>query len=272
MPRRERVYSPTGIYHVMLRGINRNNLFLDSQDFYKMSKILKAIAKPTEINGDIKVPVCSIYAYCLMTNHIHLLISENKETISETMKRIGVAYASYFNKRYKRSGPLFEGRFRSEPVWDVEYFCTLIHYIHNNPVKAGLEKKAEWYKWSSYHEYELPEEAEDTCICTRAIPFKKMSLKEIKNIVLENTILDTDTIHINPFKSKRIGDDDALMLIKTLLPEDMAIEQTKSLPKVQRLELANQALDMGLSHRQVNAFIGISHATIYRNTKLKTVK
>ena len=131
MPRRERVYSPTGIYHVMLRGINRNNLFLDSQDFYKMSKILKAIAKPVEINGDIKVPVCSIYAYCLMTNHIHLLISENKETISETMKRIGVAYASYFNKRYKRSGPLFEGRFRSEPVWDVEYFCTLIHYIHN---------------------------------------------------------------------------------------------------------------------------------------------
>ena len=99
-----------------------------------------------------------------------------------------------------------------------------------------------------------------------------MSLEEIKNIVLENTILDTDTIHINPFKSKRIGDDDALILIKSLLPDEITIEQIKSLPKVQRLELANQALDMGLSHRQVNAFIGISHATIYRNTKLKTVK
>lgn len=67
----------------MVRGINRSNLFLDSKDFYKMSKILKTIAKPTEINGEIKEPVCSIYAYCLMTNHLHLLISENKETISD---------------------------------------------------------------------------------------------------------------------------------------------------------------------------------------------
>ena len=90
MPRQERTKSGTGIYHVMLRGINR-----------------------------------TIYSYCLMSNHLHLLVREHKESVSSVMKRLGIAYAYYFNKKYQRNGHLFQDRFRSEPVNTMEYFVTL---------------------------------------------------------------------------------------------------------------------------------------------------
>ena len=118
MPRQERTKSGTGIYHVMLRGINR-----------------------------------TFYSYCLMSNHLHLLVREHKESVSSVMKRLGIAYAYYFNKKYQRNGHLFQDRFRSEPVNTMEYFVTLLRYIHQNPVKAGLVSSPGNYSWSSWHEY-----------------------------------------------------------------------------------------------------------------------
>ena len=138
MPRQARQQSSTGVYHVMIRGINRERIFHDQIDFLKMEKILKMVTTD-KVTDDTPIPAgCAIYAYCLMPNHLHILIQEKGEAIDRTMKRIGVSYASYFNKRYERSGPLFEGRFRSEPVGDPGYFIQLLHYIHLNPVKAGI--------------------------------------------------------------------------------------------------------------------------------------
>lgn len=91
MPRKLRVPSPSGIYHVMLRGINRDDIFLDDIDFLKMEKILRSLAKPVDKEGNPQPPICKIFAYCLMTNHIHLLIAELDESISDTIKRLGVA-------------------------------------------------------------------------------------------------------------------------------------------------------------------------------------
>ena len=93
-------------------------------------------------------PYCNIHAYCLMTNHIHLLIAEGAEPLANTMKRIGVAYVSYFNKRHDRLGPLFHDRFRSEPVAKAAYFITLLRYIHCNPVEAGIVDAPGKYQWS----------------------------------------------------------------------------------------------------------------------------
>jgi len=87
-----------------------------------------------------------------MDNHVHLVIKEQKDSISQIMKRIGTSYAYYFNKKYKRVGHVFQDRYRSETIEDERYLLSVIRYIHNNPVKAGVSRIQE-YKWSSYQFY-----------------------------------------------------------------------------------------------------------------------
>lgn len=144
MARTERIESSTGVYHIMVRGINKQNIFVEDSDYYKYLNTL----------GVYQKEICfELYAYCLMDNHLHLLVKEGNEKIGNTMKRIGVSYVSWFNWQYNRSGHLFQGRFKSEPVEDETYFLTVLRYIHQNPAKAGLTKELEKYKWSSYYEY-----------------------------------------------------------------------------------------------------------------------
>ena len=116
MPRQERTKSGTGIYHVMLRGINKQDIFEDDEDYLQMTSCLQGLTERYDENGVAVDPLCTVYSYCLMSNHIHLLVREQKEDISSVIKRLGVAYAYYFNKKYQRNGHLFQDRFRSEPV------------------------------------------------------------------------------------------------------------------------------------------------------------
>lgn len=144
MPRQQRDRSSTGAYHVMLRGINHGDIFLedDDKDVF-LNILLKKKSKGEYI----------LHAYCLMDNHLHLLIQEKEDDIARIMKRIGITYVSYFNKKYQRIGPLFQGRYKSEKVENDGYLLTAMRYIHNNPVTAGLVKNPGAYKWSSYNEY-----------------------------------------------------------------------------------------------------------------------
>ena len=144
MPRKAREKGSSGIYHLMARGINKQNIFIDDFD---RQKFLDFILKFNE-NSD-----CIIYGYCLMNNHIHLLFHEKEGNISDFMKKVNGSYAQYFNNKYERVGHLFQGRFKSEPVDTEQYLHTVLRYIHQNPLKAGLVDNIELYKWSSYGEY-----------------------------------------------------------------------------------------------------------------------
>lgn len=271
MPRKPRTPSPTGIYHVMLRGINRSDIFIDEIDFLKMEKILRSIAKPVDKNGNPKKPVCKIYSYCLMTNHMHLLIAEIDEPISNIIKRLGVAYVNYFNKRRKRSGPLFEGRFRSEPVEDSEYFVTLLHYIHYNPVKAGMTAKPGWYKWSSIHEYELPEETYMRGFCEQTIPFKDLTRSQVKEIVL-NT--EDPLSFVSPVDLERVDITDAKEIIKSLVPQEFSDYDLKDLPKVVKLTISTQAQAKGITKSQLVDLLGVTKysLTVGKIKNKRTVK
>jgi putative transposase len=164
MPRRIRKQSKSKIYHVMVRGNERKNLFIDEEDMSRFVDILYYLAGDMKGEG-IKSPFISpaflekkekkfyIHAYCLMDNHIHLLINEGEDEISRIMKRIGTRYAYYFNKKYHRVGHLFQDRFKSEPIEDDAYLLTAVKYIHYNPVKACMVKHPAEYTWSSYNEY-----------------------------------------------------------------------------------------------------------------------
>lgn len=144
MARQQREKSSTGVYHVMLRGINRDDIFLEDEDkVVFLNTLLLKKSKEEYV----------LHAYCLMDNHVHLLIQEKEDDISRIMKRIGITYVRYFNKKYQRIGPLFQDRYKSEKVEDDGYLLTVMRYIHNNPVAAGLVKKPRAYHWSSYNDY-----------------------------------------------------------------------------------------------------------------------
>ena len=128
----------------MLRGINQQQIFEDREDYEKFLQILKDCKAVSEYK---------LFAYCLMGNHIHLLIQEENEPIEQIMKRITTRFVYWYNIKYHRSGHLFQDRFKSEPVEDDAYFLTVLRYIHQNPTKAGICKKIDGYEYSSYNEF-----------------------------------------------------------------------------------------------------------------------
>jgi len=144
LSRTARVQSNSGIYHIMARGINRQEIFLDDEDCLKY---LEIIAKCKKEGNFI------VFGYCLMVNHLHLLLQEKNENISLIMKRIATSYAGWYNKKRDRIGHLFQDRYKSECVDDEGYLLSVIRYIHMNPVKAQMVEKPEEYKWSSCRAY-----------------------------------------------------------------------------------------------------------------------
>ncbi len=144
MPRHERIKSGSGYYHIMLRGNERNYIFKSDVDKQRFMEIM--LEKKDRDRY-------FLHAFCLMDNHVHLMLREGSEDVATLMKRITVSYVHYFNKKYKRVGHLFQDRFKSEAVEQDSYLLTLARYIHQNPVKAGMVKRAFDYEWSSYNYY-----------------------------------------------------------------------------------------------------------------------
>ncbi|MEQ8176045.1 MAG: transposase [Syntrophomonadaceae bacterium] len=144
MVRQARQRCESGVYHVVLRGINRGDIFYDDNDSLRFLETLAQKKRHREYR---------LYGYCLMGNHIHLLVQENEDTVSRIMSRVGTSYAKWYNQKYGRSGHVFQGRYGSECIEDDKYLLTVIRYIHNNPVKAGLVQEQEGYRWSSIHAY-----------------------------------------------------------------------------------------------------------------------
>ena len=197
MPRKSRETSGTGIYHVMLRGINRQNIFYDTKDYEIFLELLRQQTHPEDERHRPLPPHCVIYAYCLMPNHVHLLLREKEETLASVMKSIGVAYAWHYNKRYKHLGPVFQDRFRSEPVNNDAYFFTLLRYIHQNPIKAGMVEEVDQFAWSSWHEYER-----GAFICSTRPVVSRMPLEDLRALVFEPLPKTTVILDINDKRRK----------------------------------------------------------------------
>ncbi len=144
MPRQAREKSASGIYHIMIRGINRQTIFHDDEDY---SRFLLTLQNYREKSG------YEIYAYCLMDNHVHLLLKVGIEPLEQIMRRICGSFVYWYNAKYERIGNLFQDRFKSEAVENDSYFLTVFRYIHQNPLKAGIISSVEHYQWSSMGEY-----------------------------------------------------------------------------------------------------------------------
>ena len=131
MPRRARLLCESGIYHIMIRGNEKKDIFVDDKDRERFLEIIMDKAHQEELQ---------ILSYCLMDNHIHLLVMQRNLQISRFMKRVEVTYAYYFNKKYGRIGHLFQDRYKSENIDSNEHLLAAVRYIHKNPVKARIVK------------------------------------------------------------------------------------------------------------------------------------
>ncbi len=145
MPRQARRESGSGIYHIMIRGVDRQVIFRDDGD---RSRFLNMLKETKAVSG------FKLHAFCLMPNHVHLLLEQGAEPLGIVFKRIGVRYAGWYNKKYDRVGHLFQDRFRSENVETDRYYMTVLRYILWNPVKAHMVPDPAMYRWSSYRAYE----------------------------------------------------------------------------------------------------------------------
>jgi putative transposase len=144
MARKPRIQFEGAFYHVMVRGNQRQNIFLDDADCYRY---LEGISK-----YKIRCKFL-LYAYVLMDNHVHLLVETPEDPISRIMQLINFTYTQYFNRKYGKEGHLFQGRYKAILCDRDSYLLSLVRYIHRNPVKAGITTDAVGYQWSSYKEY-----------------------------------------------------------------------------------------------------------------------
>ena len=144
MPRRARLDAPGALHHIIMRGIDKTPIFKDDQD---RTRFLERLADNVT-QGD-----CKVYAWVLMTNHVHLLFKSGKDGISSIMRKQLTWYAQYFNRRHKRTGHLFENRYKSIICEEETYLLALVRYIHLNPVRAKMIKSMEQldrYPWTGH--------------------------------------------------------------------------------------------------------------------------
>ena len=247
MPRKTRVCSRTGVYHVILRGINRQQIFIDEED----NRIFLQILKTYKTVCDYK-----ILAYCLMGNHIHLLIKEGSESLSRIFKRIGAKYVYGYNTKYQRVGHLFQGRFKSEPVENERYLCAVICYIHQNPVKAGLCKTPEEYPYSSMSEYLGEQGLVDKDTVNQLLPIQYL-IQQSKSHMVEGCL------EMSNILSRRLTDQDALKLIRELTKcGDPTSFQ--NLPAASQKRCLSKMRKSGASIRQLSRLTGLTYYFIQK--------
>ncbi|MCL5057971.1 MAG: transposase [Actinobacteria bacterium] len=251
MPRDARNSSSTGIYHIMLRGINRQDIFGDEED---IERLLETIKKYKEVSQ------YQIYAYCVMSNHIHMLIKETEDSISNIIKRISSSYVFWYNKRYERCGHLFQERFKSEAVENDEYFLTVVRYIHQNPIKAGVVKGISDYKWSSYNEYmDRAVIVDSDFVLDMLSPDRKSAIELFRSFNIQknnDACLEIDEkVRVSDSKLR-----ECLLNLGIVNPREMRqLDKSKRDDIIKKLKSIN-----GITIRQLSRMTGISKSVLDR--------
>ena len=190
-----RSFVKDGYYHVYNMGIDNRKIFLDTEDYntfyYYLYIYLAPLEKSARRYKDIPLRLAhknlhsdvTLISYCLMPTHFHFLLQQRNENgITKLLKQLTNAYTQYFNQKYKRSGPLFAGRYKAVGIPNIDFLTQLTRHIHLDPVIEGLSPTPE-YEWSSYHEFADPS-PRNLCI-TRPILDQFPSIYMYKKFVMD---------------------------------------------------------------------------------------
>lgn len=247
MSRTARIESRTGIYHVMQRGADKQIIFETERDYIFYLKKLGEYKKEYNIK---------LLAYCLMENHLHMLVkTESLANLSIMMQRLGTSYARHYNEKYFHAGYVFQGRFRCEQVESEGYLYTCIRYIHNNPVKAGISSR-DTYKWSSFNDYLMGKGITDRDIVMSLVSdinaFVKMS-----NIKDDTEVMDCD--------HRRLTTKDGAEYVRSKYGFECGENSViKSLIKSERNAILRDLKDNGYTAKQIERITGVSRAIVYK--------
>jgi REP element-mobilizing transposase RayT len=252
--RQPRKLSESGLYHVVFRGVNHCHLFEEKEDFAKLFEILASIKEELPFE---------LYAYCLLDNHVHLLIKENapKELVS-VMRRLLSPYAVYFNRKYGRSGALIADRYKSECVESNEYLLVLIRYIHQNPVRAGMATRIDSYSWSSYNVYLGKREGlVNTDFVLGMFAGNQQKAREEFISFHRQSDGEDYSLPVLPSRSERQVRDEMAIALGEIVPHAVG-----SLPKAKRDSVLSDLRQRGFSVRQIERVTGVSRGVIQKFT------
>ena len=247
MSRNARQLSSTDTYHVVIRGADHQLLFEEKKDYQKYLEILQLYEAECQFE---------LYAYCLMPNHIHLLIHSPVTSLGSVFRHVSTTYSSWFNAKYNRTGYLQEGRYFSEPVETEKYLFTVLRYIHQNPIKAGLETvPGETYPWNSFCDYISGINDIVNIEYILQLLGGLESFRSLHQIIVEEECLDINTLR------KRLPNDVARDIIRT----ECNCETVSDFQKLTLLERNGNIILLrkkGLSIRQINRLTGTPKGVI----------
>ena len=244
MPRGPRVLGESGYYHIIARGIGKQILFEEPNDFVHMLHLINRFGIETNVK---------INAYCLMENHFHLLVYDIEHNTPLFMKKLAGTYAAYFNRKYGRTGHLFQDRYISKNIECEDTLLTVFRYILNNPREAAICNASE-YAWSSYKKYGNPNSFVDTMILQELLG----SFEEYAAYI--DAKYEDDDTEIED----RAHDDE---WAKSVIRKFLKIESGTALQTFDR-KTRNDSIKLlkekGLSVRQIERLTGISKSVIQR--------
>ena len=255
MARTARQKAESGFYHIMLRGAGKQCLFEDDADRREFLRLMGMSAERTGVD---------ILAWCLMDNHIHIVISNHADAMSECLHALAGAYASYFNGRTAHVGHVFQDRFKSKPIEDDAYLLEAVRYVHNNPVEAGVCAAMD-YQWSSYHEYLGKTSRAVTpggALADTALILDMLGGVEKFVLFHEEGTTSSTTRYREPGRT-RMSDDAALETARKELGPD-ALQTLKQLGSEERRPLLRRLHVAGLSIRQIERVTGIGRWSVER--------
>ena len=246
----------TNTYHILLRGINKQDIFLDKYDKDKFTKYL--IDTKEKYNY-------SIYSYVIMNNHVHLNIYDKEDSMSKIIHKLCTSYGMYFNRKYERVGHIFQDRFKSIGIDTEEYLLNLTRYIHRNPEKDGISKLNK-YKWSSYNEY-INNNKFITDIDFILNLFDGDRTKAIEKFVQYNKLIDRKYSDAEYELESRLNDEDVNYCIKRILNIKNVLE-IQNYEKTEKREMVYEISQIkGISSSQMERLLGMSKRTIQRLIK-----
>ncbi|MCQ2462405.1 MAG: transposase [Clostridia bacterium] len=234
----------------MFRGINKQKIFNELYDYKKALDLLIDCRNRNDFQ---------LFAYCFMPNHIHILMKEGSKPIGTALKSFGIRYATWYNAKYSRVGHLFQDRFKSESVEDEVYFCTVLRYILQNPVKAGLVSDVKDYQFSSYSDFFGNGEIVDRAF--------SLSLHDINSwdefIRIDESTKCLDITENIPI---RLTQEQAMTVFQNIaMCESPADFQNYDIQKQQKITVMLK--DNGLSVRQIASLTGLSCYAVLQHEK-----
>jgi len=247
MARVDRV-TQIGYYHIINRGVERRNIFLEHSDYELCLYLLDNMIDKFNM---------TLHSFCLMTNHYHLVLQTYEQNISEAIRFLNLNYSKYFNKKYKRVGHLWQGRFKSYYLFDELHCWNVIKYCEQNPIRANMVSKIGQYKYQSFYQWK-----------TKSKYFNLLKNSMIFNMTFDeyekylDTKIETNILEKIYSTPKIVKKDDKIIFLykrlETFFEQDKDINRNKNIIK---------AYQYGYTKTEIAKFLNLSTKIISKIVK-----